>query len=62
MKKSTAIKTIAVENFLGTLHDMTTEDALMNLAMDARSYGWNAATVRAIRLGIYTHAAKRGPK
>ena len=43
---------VAVENFLGTLDGMTWGEATANLEYDARSYEWNAATVRAIQAGI----------
>lgn len=43
---------IAVENFLSTLDGMTWSEATANLEYDARSYEWNAATVRAIQAGI----------
>lgn len=46
------VKRIAVENFLGTLFDSTVTDAYYNLQADARSYNWNAATVKAIESGI----------
>lgn len=46
------VKRIAVENFLDTLQGMTQGNAIDNLNLDMRSYGWNAATVRAIRQGI----------
>lgn len=45
-------KKIAVENFLGTLGDLTTHEAIANLNMDAKLYKWNAATVKAILDGI----------
>ena len=46
-------KPTAVWNFLGTLDaGMNLACALGNLAMDARLYKWNAATVGAIRAGI----------
>lgn len=51
-RKRTGIKTVAVENFLGTLDGLTYQEAMMNLAQDAKSYGWNAETVAAIRAGI----------
>lgn len=54
----TAVKTIAVENFLGSLGGMTRDDANANLEMDARMYKWNAATVKAIRTGIVKHFKK----
>ncbi len=46
------VKTIAVQNFLGSLDGMSKSDAFMNLQMDAKSYRWNAATQKAIRDGI----------
>lgn len=46
------VKRVAVENFLGTLFDSTAREAYHNLQADARSYKWNAATVRAIEAGI----------
>ena len=46
------VKKVAVENFLGTLWDSTSWSAFANLDADARSYKWNAATVKAIRDGI----------
>jgi hypothetical protein len=47
------VKKIAVENFLMSVDanpDIRT--ALLNLQSDSVSYGWNAATVNAIRQGI----------
>lgn len=50
------VKKIAVENFLGSLYgNQTASDAYANLSMDARSYKWNAATVKAISDGIRIH-------
>lgn len=46
------VKTIAVQNFLGSLDGMSKSDAFANLQMDAKSYRWNAATQKAIRDGI----------
>jgi len=47
------VKKIPVFNFLGTLpSDTTIADDLMNLDMDAKLYGWNVETVKAIRDGI----------
>jgi hypothetical protein len=44
---------VAVENFLFTLFDDTTqEEALANLELDTRSYRWSTATGRAIQQGI----------
>ncbi len=43
----------AVINFLGTLPSNTTiSDDLMNLIMDAKLYGWNIETIKAISDGI----------
>jgi hypothetical protein len=42
----------AVENFLGSMDDLTQEEALANLELDARSYKWNPETGRAIQQGI----------
>jgi len=55
LSRGPGVKTIAVENFLGTLEGMTERDALLNLDQDARSYRWNAATKKAIRTGIREH-------
>lgn len=49
------VRKIAVENFLSTLGGMSESDAKLNLAMDARSYGWNTATKAAIEEGIRIH-------
>jgi hypothetical protein len=48
------VRRIAVENFLGSVHygDTTPREAYHNLQADARSYGWNTATKRAIEDGI----------
>ena len=46
------VKRMAVENFLGSLADMSSPLAMANLSLDARWYGWNKATVWAIRDGI----------
>lgn len=47
------VRAIAVENFLFSLNKGTKKvDAEMNLYMDARSYGWNVETQRAIKQGI----------
>ena len=42
----------AVANFLFSMDGLTYEEAKANLALDAKSYGWNAKTVAAIRTGI----------
>ena len=47
------VKTIVVENFLSSLDNaLPMGGHLESLKADAKSYGWNAATVRAIRDGI----------
>ena len=52
LAKRAGVKAIAVENFLGSLGDLTKSEAYRNLNLDARSYKWNAATVKAISDGI----------
>ena len=48
IKKFPKAKRIAVSNFtMG--YDSLSMEASMNLEMDARSYGWNAHTINAIR-------------
>jgi hypothetical protein len=47
------VKRVAVENFLMSCHcNGDIRAALFNLEADEWSYGWNAATVQAIRAGI----------
>jgi hypothetical protein len=51
------VSQIAVENFLMTVqYNETLDAALENLMRDAASYGWNAATIKAIRAGIHLAA------
>lgn len=52
-----AIKQNAVDNFLASLGSLTKDQALANLALDARSYKWNAETIAAIKAGIEVHFA-----
>lgn len=40
--------------FINTLAGQTREEALMNLAADAKSYGWDTLTVRRCALRIRT--------
>ena len=58
IKKFPKAKRIAVSNFtMG--YDSLSMEASMNLEMDARSYGWNAHTVAAIRWVLnHKHAFK----
>ena len=47
------VRSLPVRNFLGTLGYARSESReLANLYADATSYGWNAATIAAIRRGI----------
>ncbi len=52
------VRRLAVENFLGTLGGMNIREAMGNLLLDQRSYGWNMKTYAAIRSGI--ELAERG--
>lgn len=52
------VKTIAVENFLGSLGGQDISQAYSNCTLDARLYNWNAATQKAIRDGIQKHFAR----
>lgn len=51
-------RAVAVENFLGTLDldEVSLEEARANLASDAKAYGWEPLTVRAIQMGLYEAA------
>ena len=49
------VKTIAVQNFLGTLGGSTAYEARKNFEADAKSYRWNGATKKAIRDGLAKH-------
>jgi hypothetical protein len=46
------VRRVAVQNFLFSLGDMTYEEAVGNLELDARSYRWNKETRRAIGEGL----------
>ena len=47
------VRRIAVENFLGTMGtDLTRGEQLANLTLDTALYKWNAATQKAISVGI----------
>jgi hypothetical protein len=54
MIKFPKAKQRAVSNFAGTVsaEDKKT-DTLLNLSMDARSYGWNTDTVKAIKFCLW---------
>lgn len=39
-------------NFLGSMAGLSQVEALANLELDARAYGWTTATGRAIQQGI----------
>jgi len=53
--KSQAIRTIAVSNFLCSMHGLSYHEAVGNCELDAALYGWNDATCRAIMEGIHKH-------
>lgn len=52
------VRANAVKNFLGSVGDLTYQEAVGNVEMDAQSYGWNHETVAAIREGLLTHFFK----
>ena len=52
LRRNPAAKKIAVENFLSTMGDKR-DVAMKNLGIDAESYRWSMATVRAIAQGIW---------
>jgi hypothetical protein len=47
-----------IANFMATLHGLTLDEALGNLELDARSYGWPRATVRAMASEIRIRYAR----
>lgn len=46
------VRSIAVQNFLTSLNGLTYQEAIGNLEIDRRLYGWNIITFSAIREGI----------
>jgi hypothetical protein len=46
------VRKVAIENFLGTLGDMTENEAMANLVQDAKVFRWNTLTIRVIQQGI----------
>lgn len=53
------VRTTAVLNFLWSVGENETADiAYANLSRDVRAYGWNTATVNAIRAGIKIHFSR----
>lgn len=58
---SQIVKRSAVENFLGTLAGLTRDEAIANMELDARLYGWNEATRAAILDGIEEICTPRMP-
>ncbi len=56
---SAMVNVPAVENFLGSLEQLTVSEAMANLRLDMRSYGWSPETVRAIAEGISRHYAQK---
>ncbi len=51
LNKFPKAKKIAVQNFVGTAGNNSL-DNMMNVDMDARLYGWNKDTVKAITEGL----------
>jgi len=51
----------AVETFLSTLGDLTCEEALANVELDARSYGWSRFAVRTLASKVRLHFARLHP-
>lgn len=51
-------KRMAVENFLGSIGDLSYNDAVANCMQDARDYRWSTETVGAIREGLALHFRK----
>lgn len=52
------VKKMAVENFLMSLGDLTEQEAIGNMYLDANLYRWNRETMDAIRKGIQMAAGK----
>lgn len=50
----------AVGNFMGTINEMTAQQAFANLRLDAGMYGWNGATRTVIAEQITLHFKKGG--
>jgi hypothetical protein len=46
------VRTVAIENFLGTLGGMTEDEAMGNLVQDAKAFRWDTLTIRVIQQGI----------
>jgi hypothetical protein len=44
--------------FLVTSRDQTLEEALLNLELDAKAYGWDRMTVRAVASELRLRAAR----
>ncbi len=49
------VKRTAVENFLGTVHGLTHQEAVANCVQDARSYRWSPETSGTIREALAIH-------
>ena len=48
-----------VENFLATLDGLELEEALANVELDAKAYGWDRATIRSVASQVRLRFAKR---
>lgn len=57
MSKTEEKAMVAVEMFLATMGDMTLEEALGNVELDAQAYGWDRLTVRTLAHKVRTHFA-----
>ncbi len=51
----------AVGNFLASLSDLTSQEAVANCEADKASYGWSHETSGAIREGISAHFLRAAP-
>lgn len=48
-------------NFLATLDGLTLDEAMANVELDAKSCGWDRATVRELASKVRLHFARRPP-
>jgi hypothetical protein len=50
--------TVAIANFMATLGELTLDESLANVELDARSYGWPRETVRELASKVRLHFAR----
>lgn len=50
---------MAIENFMATLGGLSLDEALANVELDARAYGWDRSTVRELAHSVRMHFVKR---